>query len=68
MTIYTAHAHWSDDLLWRQLQFCSLTDLSRSKRVDRRWHRIVNEMQLPSPWLSESAWQEWWMPIKESEQ
>ena len=69
MALSTAlHAYWSDDLLWRQLEFCSLTDLCRSKRVDRHWYRIIKEMQLPSPWLSELAWKEWWMPQEASAQ
>lgn len=56
---------WPDDLLWRQLQFCSLQDICSSKRVDRRWHRVIEKRQQPSSWLSQRVWKEWWIPLHE---
>lgn len=68
LSIASLRNEWPDDLLWRQLQFCSLQDICSSKRVDGRWHRVIKEMQQPSPWLSRRVWKEWWMPIQESAQ
>lgn len=59
---------WPEDLLWRQLQFCSLQDIARSKRVDRHWCCVIEKIQQPSPWLYRRVWKEWWMPTQESVQ